>query len=353
MKNGVSIYVDMNLFENIMDTEYIRKLIIGHFLGNLSDTEKKELFQWLQVDKKNQQLFSEMSDWWAISHVPYFSSRVELGFQKHFGELMAKEAGVSSKRIFFIRPWLQIVATVMIMLAIGGLSYYAGVLTDEQDSEIIRFQTSVPLGSRSKVTLADGSVVWLNAGSSLSYNKDFSEKSRDVYLTGEAYFEVTPDSLKPFIVNSDNLSVKVLGTTFDVRAYQDEELVNVVLRTGKVDVALNNEPDTKIIRLQPNEKLSYNKIDNELKKTTVNADDVCDWVNGKMKFTKIPFGILARDFERKYNIKIVIESNSLQEEAFTGSFTSEHTIYDILNEIDVEKQYRWEQTGNMFVIRDK
>ncbi len=72
MKNGVSIYVDMNLFENIMDTEYIRKLIIGHFLGNLSDTEKKELFQWLQVDKKNQQLFSEMSDWWAISHVPYF-----------------------------------------------------------------------------------------------------------------------------------------------------------------------------------------------------------------------------------------------------------------------------------------
>ena len=99
--------------------------------------------------------------------------------------------------------------------------------------------------------------------------------------------------------------------------------------------------------------MSYNKIDNELKKTTVNADDVCDWVNGKMKFTKIPFGILARDLERKYNIKIVIESNSLQEEAFTGSFTSEHTIYDILNEIDVEKQYRWEQTGNMFVIRDK
>ena len=65
-----------------MDTEYIRQMIIGHFLGNLSDAEKKELFQWLQVDKKNQQLFSEMSDWWAISHVPYFSSRVEHSFQK-------------------------------------------------------------------------------------------------------------------------------------------------------------------------------------------------------------------------------------------------------------------------------
>ncbi len=88
------------------------------------------------------------------------------------------------------------------------------------------------------MSLSDGSVVWLNAGSSLSYNKDFSDKFREVYLKGEAYFEVTPDSLKPFVVKSESLNVKVLGTTFNVRTYEDENLVNVVLRTGRVDVSV-------------------------------------------------------------------------------------------------------------------
>ena len=192
----------------------------------------------------------------------------------------------------------------------------------------------------------------MNAGSSLSYNKDFSDKFREVYLKGEAYFEVTPDSLKPFVVKSESLNVKVLGTTFNVRTYEDENLVNVVLRTGRVDVSLNGS-NQKVIELQPNEKLSYNKVNKELEKIPVNADDVCEWINGKMKFTKVPFGILAKDLERRYNVKIVIESKSLREEAFTGSFTSEHTIYDVLREIDVEKQYKWEQTGNVFVICDK
>ena len=220
------------------------------------------------------------------------------------------------------------------------------------NQENICFETSAPLGARSKVSLSDGSVIWLNAGSSLSYNKDFSDKFREVYLKGEAYFEVTPDSLKPFVVKSESLNVKVLGTTFNVRTYEDENLVNVVLRTGRVDVSLNGS-NQKVIELQPNEKLSYNKVNKELEKIPVNADDVCEWVNGKMKFTKVPFGILAKDLERRYNVKIVIESKSLREEAFTGSFTSEHTIYDVLREIDVEKQYKWEQTGNVFVICDK
>ena len=213
-----------------------------------------------------------------------------------------------------------------------------GISIHEQNQENICFETSAPLGARSKVSLSDGSVIWLNAGSSLSYNKDFSDKFREVYLKGEAYFEVTPDSLKPFVVKSESLNVKVLGTTFNVRTYEDENLVNVVLRTGRVDVSLNGS-NQKVIELQPNEKLSYNKVNEELEKIPVNADDVCEWVNGKMKFTKVPFGILAKDLERRYNVKIVIESKSLREEAFTGSFTSEHTIYDVLREIDVEKQY--------------
>ena len=169
-----------------MNTEHIEKIILGHFLGDLTDFEEKELYHWLQTDKKNRRLFSEMSDWWAISYVPYFSSRVEANFQKRFGELMDKEPRISSKRISFAHSWLQIVATVIVMLAIGGLSYYAGISIHEQNQENICFETSAPLGARSKVSLSDGSVVWLNAGSSLSYNKDFSDKFREVYLKGEA-----------------------------------------------------------------------------------------------------------------------------------------------------------------------
>ena len=128
--------------------------------------------------------------------------------------------------------------------------------------------------------------------------KIFQISSAKFILKGEAYFEVTPDSLKPFVVKSESLNVKVLGTTFNVRTYEDENLVNVVLRTGRVDVSLNGS-NQKVIELQPNEKLSYNKVNKELEKIPVNADDVCEWVNGKMKFYKSTIWHIGERFRKE------------------------------------------------------
>lgn len=330
------------------EADYIQKRIVDYFLGSLTEAEEKELFHWLAADEKNKQLFLEMSDWWAISHVPYFSSRVESGFQQHFSDVLNTKSKRLSSKFLFIRPWLQVAVVALFILAIGGLYFYAGTSMNKESER--RYETFVPLGSRSKLVLSDGSVVWLNAGSSLSYNSDFSKGSREVYLTGEGFFDITPDSLKPFVVKSATLNVKVLGTTFDVRAYEDEEQVNVVLRTGKVDVSLKGG---EVIHLQPNDKLSYNKIYDEIDKTKVNARDVCEWINGKLKFTKMSFATLVKDLERIYNVKIKVESSSLLEETFSGSINLQNTIYDVLHEININKKYKWTQTGNEFVIRDR
>jgi ferric-dicitrate binding protein FerR (iron transport regulator) len=339
-----------------MEHNGIETILLAYFSGEITEQERKELLHWLEADEANKKRMAEMADWWAMSHVPLFVSDREAGFKKYFGNLMETGQTQAKREWFRFSFMAKIAAVALLLLLVGTTSYYAGKNKQTINREIASYETVVPFGSKTKVILPDKSIVWINAGSTVTYSDNVAGNRREVLLEGEAYFEVAHDSLKPFIVKTVNLDVKVLGTSFNVRAYNDEQTIDVVLLTGKVDVYLNNtagEHRDADAELMPNQMLSYNRETSDMHIAVVHSPDYNAWKNGQIKFSEQPFTRIARNLERRYNIEIEINSHYLKKEIFTGSFSEKHTVTDIFKEIDVDKKYKWTQTGTKFIIKDK
>jgi ferric-dicitrate binding protein FerR (iron transport regulator) len=209
-------------------------------------------------------------------------------------------------------------------------------------------------GARSHLVLPDGSEVWLNANSSIAYQKDFNRSSRELTLTGEAYFKVAKDADKPFIIQAGALKVKVLGTAFNIRSYPDEPNIETTLESGSVEITLNDQPGNKI-QLKPGQKL---RVDNSLVRTSP-ADSIAEmptatlllstmkvdtaagsatvdaaWKEGRLIFDGEDFQRVASKIEKWYNVTVVLENNSLYTSSFTGVFDNKSlaTVMSTLQE---------------------
>lgn len=337
------------------ENKHIEDLLYSYFAGDLSGKEQEELLRWLEADETHKKRLSEMADWWATAHVPLFASDMKADFQKHFGNLMPPVIPSPKNHWLNFKFVGKIAASVLIVVSVGAASYYIGKASSEPvASPVAYFETTTPSGARTKVVLPDQSVVWVNSGSTLRYANNFNEDGRKVQLDGEAYFEVTPDSLKPFVVKSKRLDIKVLGTSFNVKAYGQDEITDVTLVEGKVNVSLrDNTSPTGEVTLAPNRRLSFNKKTNGVQVDEVNAEDALAWMSGGMKFSDQTFASIAKDLERKFNVRIRIESDRLRKDVFSGSFTSEYSLDKILREVDVERRYTWSRSGDEVIIKDK
>lgn len=204
------------------------------------------------------------------------------------------------------------------------------VYSPEDTSEtVLRYNTlKVPYGKTFGITLSDGSKVTLNAGSELKYPVQFiaNEKNRTVFLNGEAYFEVAKNQKHPFIVNTQDMDVEVLGTQFNVTSYTDDTKTYTVLVEGKV--AVHNKlssDDSKI--LNPNQRVFFE--DNQLALETVNVEKYVGWVKGQLIFVDDPYTVIKNKLERKYNININNSYAALHDVSVTATFTNE-TIDEVL-----------------------
>jgi len=202
-------------------------------------------------------------------------------------------------------------------------------------------------GSRTKIQLPDGSQVWVNSGSSLTYEDNFNGSTREVHLNGEAYFDVVKDASRPFIVHTTGIDIRVLGTAFNVKAYKKEPTIEATLIHGSIEVINKNRPGTPKVMLKPHEKLVYNKFpvtdprDQRADITVPESDaysvtikplnnNITDreivetaWVYNKLVFEDERFEAIALKMERWYNIKIHIENEQLKNYKMSGSFVNE------------------------------
>ena len=273
----------------------------------------------------------------------------------HFGALIDPAIPSEKNHWLNFRFLGKVAASVLIVVSVGTASYYIGTRHNQPKSAALAyFETTTPMGAQTKVVLPDQSVVWVNAGSTLRYGSDFNTNGRSVQLDGEAYFEITRDSLKPFIVKSKRLDIKVLGTSFNVKAYGMDETTDVTLVSGKVNVSLRDEvAHAGDVTLTPNRKLSFNKQTNKVRVSEVDAKDALSWMDGSLKFSEQPFMSIAKDLERKFNVRIRVESDLLRKEIFSGSFTKDYSLDKILREVDVDHKYVWTRSGDEIIIKDK
>ncbi len=238
-------------------------------------------------------------------------------------------------------------------------------------------EVSTKNGSRSKITLPDGTQVWLNSDSKLVYdNEHFGDGVREVSLTGEAYFDVVKNPAKPFIIHTSKINVKVLGTVFNVKAYPDDKQTETSLIRGSVEVTIKNRPNDKII-LSPNEKLIvenndvvnrrihataaarqempvdttpplvsvskliYNPADSTVAETA--------WVNSRLSFRDESFEDVAVKMQRWYNTEIEIEGDALKKRHLNGVFVNE-SVTQALDALKLSFPFKYRQQGAKIII---
>jgi transmembrane sensor len=267
------------------------------------------------------------------------------------------------------RKWYWAAAAVLVV--VSGL-YAFGILFNKENTATLASakevnEVTTRPGSKTKIQLPDGSVVWLNAGSRLTYNKQYGQQLREVTLTGEGYFDVVKMKDKPFIIHTSNINIKVLGTAFNVKAYPEDKHTETSLIRGSIEVTINNRPDNKII-LSPNEKLivenelavnsekaggkegqpaiSIDKLKYSIRDSTVAETQ---WVENRLVFNDESFAELAVRMERWYAIEITIADPGLEQKRLTGNFEKE-TIEQALEALKISIPFKHEQTGNKIII---
>ncbi|MDO6518095.1 FecR family protein [Zobellia uliginosa] len=205
---------------------------------------------------------------------------------------------------------------------IGNQLVYKGVNSSE-NSELIYNTLYVPYGKHFELKLADGSVAYLNSGSSLKYPVEFLEgKSRKIYLTGEAFLDVAKDKERPFIVSASDLNIKVYGTKFNVSAYPEDKVKEVVLVEGSVGMYPETEsPDvSKEIVLTPGTLGSYDNYHGNISTEPVVTSIYTSWVQGVLIFRNMSFEDILKKLERHYDVKIINQNSKMASETFNASF---------------------------------
>lgn len=275
--------------------------------------------------------------------------------------------------------YLDLFKYAAIFIIAFALSWF---LNDQfRDSGMIdagNHEVAVPLGSKSKIKLHDGSVVNLNSGSKLTYPAIFNEKNRQVSLEGEAYFEVKADSSRPFYVNTSDITIKVIGTSFNVKSYPESNTIETTLVSGSLEISdkaflgRNLMNSNKSLILSPNQKAVYVKdIDRltlddrkELKLETgrikipklsmqnkIDTQSLTAWKDNKLIFNNEKFEDLAVKLERWYDVKITIKSLEFRKERFTGTFEDE-TTEQVLNALMIAEPFEYIIDKNEITIFD-
>jgi ferric-dicitrate binding protein FerR (iron transport regulator) len=316
-----------------MENLEFQELVDRYFRGQLKENEYDILAESLQ-EQENKAYFDQAKVQWENN--PELD---DLG-SKNLSRLLFKidQNEIDDHLVRPIRNLWSRVASIAAILIIGLLAgsfatyYLSG---DNHKSEQLVFET--PRGEKSMVKLPDGTEVWLNANSRLVYNS-FSADHRQVELKGEAFFKVTHNEHAPFVVKTNECDIKVLGTTFNVMAYDEFGRKEITLLSGKINVLANG---TEHI-LAPGQALIMKNHHMQIKKA--DSGEASGWVENKFNFHNIPLCELMKRLENWYDVDITLENPNGREVNFTGTFKNEETIWQVLDAIKVYTPIQYEKS---------
>lgn len=314
-----------------MNQETIHKYIAG----DATAEEKQSVVRWIDAKEKNK------NEYLLLSKLHIFSI-----WQKDVVTAVIKDEYVSKnyRKYLVISNIWKIAAIFLVAFFLG--TFYASYIHHTEPDPIMQ-TVYVPAGRRVKLVLGDSTKVWLNAQSKLTYPSRFSEKNREVSLEGEAFFHVVPNKQSPFIVRSPLLTVKVLGTTFNMRTYLNEESV-ITLMSGKVEVETNDHENKVIVK--PHEQILYTKASGLSKLKNVDVSFVLSWVKGESAFVNKRLDEITRSLERKFNVRIDIADPNLASEVFTCRFKETVTIEEALTILKETRRLEYILSDKQVVI---
>lgn len=249
----------------------------------------------------------------------------------------------------------SVAATLLIV--IGGISISRSespnAINLEESIEEQRVEVYSPAGMISKLTLPDGSKVILNNNSKLSYPVKFSGNERKIELDGEAFFEIEKDSLKPFLINTEGMDVRVLGTSFNLKAYEADNETILSLKDGIVQAETIRKGEKEHIKLVPGEQLVVDRLAETLERKKVNVNWYTAWIDGKMVYRDETLSRILKDIEQRFDIDVVVQDSSLLKDKYFVSFSHGETVKQMLFLLSYKREWAYIMKNDEQVIITK
>ena len=370
-----------------MITDRIAELIARRLSKEATPQELQELDAYMQANPSDQYFNEILSSYWNSK--PGTADQPVIFSDEHFNHIIAladetsAEPGSSAEVIsangIRRRTWIKRlgIAAVTVGILIGAWVLYphkSKIIPSQNDTEN---EESARKGARSKLVLPDGSKVWLNSETKLTYPKSFTAVNREVKLEGEAFFEVVKDAKRPFIVHTSGIDIRVLGTAFNVKSYTADSTIEATLIRGMIEIVKKNQPGEPMLILRPHEKLVYNKFSvNEPKNNTAappvniipaNAailvtklpKNIADtsivetsWIYDKLLFDGEKFDQLAVRMERWFNVRITFKNDKVANYRLRGSFVNE-TVDEALQALQLSVAFNYKISGDEIEIDKK
>lgn len=249
----------------------------------------------------------------------------------------------------------SVAATLLVV--IGGMSIMRSespnVINLAESIAEQRVEVYSPAGMISKLTLPDGSKVILNNNSTLSYPVKFSGNERKIELDGEAFFEIEKDSLKPFLINTEGMDVRVLGTSFNLKAYEADNETILSLKDGIVQAETTRKGEKEQIKLVPGEQLVVDRLAETLERKKVNINWYTAWVDGKMVYRDETLSRILKDIEQRFDIDIVVQDSCLLKDKYFVSFSHGETVKQMLFLLSYKREWAYTMESDEQVIITK
>lgn len=290
----------------------------------MENIEVKELLKKYREGKASQQEKNLLERWYLERNTEAINELTEAEF--------SEDLAIISQGLPLYKPvrkliWLPRIAAAVAVLAIFFTIFINWPFIEKQLHPVHFTAMKAPDNQRKKILLADGSMIWINVGSVLTYPQTFLAKTREVYLSGEAYFDIRHDPNKPFIIHTGNIITTVLGTAFNIKEDKSQNSVLVTVTRGKVSVA--NGTHTLGI-LTPNQQISFNLESHKTTRHLVDAEKVIAWKKIDLLFNDITFEEAARKLEQRFNVKIKFSNDKLRNCRFTGASLTGEKLDKIL-----------------------
>lgn len=325
-------------FVSIMKTQIPIYNILRNIASNGAEYEE-EISEWLSGSEENRKVYDDLVNVWQItgSFPNRFSPNRSEAWHKVQNQIRNPK-----KRYLSVRKLVQIAAAVVIVF----LSVWSGTRLDRLNQKTQYTEVISPAGQKTRIVLPDSSIVLLNSNSQIRYSQRFNIHDRRVELKGEGYFDIKKDLSRQFIVSTPELDIKVFGTSFNVKAYGDDRMVEVGLKKGKVGIDRDGK---EIVKLIPGEMASLDKEENKIAVSKMDINMISAWTREEMIFNEESFEEIIKYIERWYGVSIQVSPELYDGERLTFKVKTE-SLNELLNLINLLKPIKYHIDGKQVVI---
>lgn len=321
--------------------------ISKYFQGELDKTERLALLRNVESDETLKKQFVEYQNYYALLNLGKQLENPSLGKQR-FEAFAQKQRDMKRRRLLY--RGLGYAAIVTLLVSLSSILTYKFTRPQMADShtESAMYNTLyTPAGQRARLTLQDGTEVWLNAKSKLTYPACFTGNERKVTIEGEAYFDVAKDSLRPFVVLAEEVKMTVLGTQFNVYSYPSAGYMQTSLLEGSVRISMVGL-DNQSITLQPNQQVTVK--DKTMKIEPIRLKEHFLWRDGIYAFESEPLQDMLRKLELYYDVKIRVQDTSLFNEVYTGKFRQRDSLDDVFRVLQQIRNFKIEKDTKRNIV---